>query len=51
MQEEYKVKIFFDDNGITLNDLMTKFLLNFLNADFDIYNKYDMMESDIVQNL
>lgn len=51
MQEEYKVNNIFNNDGMTLNDLVGKLFSLFINADFELFNKYDTINSDIVQNL
>ncbi len=48
MKEEYKVNNIFDETGVTLNDLMSTFLLSFLDKEFNIYENIGVINTDII---
>ena len=37
MEKEYKVNNIFNENGITLNELISNFLASFLDKEFNLY--------------
>ena len=51
MQEEYKVNNIFNNDGMTLNDLKEKLFSLFINEDFELFNKCNNIDLDIVPNI
>ncbi|MBQ7140875.1 MAG: hypothetical protein IJO32_05170 [Bacilli bacterium] len=46
MNKEYKVNNIFNDNGVTLSELISTFLISFLDIEFNFKNN-----TDIISNL
>ncbi len=51
MEKEYKVNNIFNENGITLNELIRNFLLSFLDKEFNNYENNGIINTDIISNL
>lgn len=51
MEKEYRVNNIFNDNGDSLNDLITKIFLSFLEEDLDILEFNDIIKSDTTLNI
>ena len=51
MKKEYKVNNIFNENGITLNELISNFLASFLDKEFNLYENNGIINSDIISNL
>ncbi len=48
MQEGYRVNNIFNNDGMILNDLVEKLFLLFVNSDFELFNEYNNIKSNIV---
>lgn len=51
MFKKYQVNNIFNDNGLTLNELITKFLISFLDNDFELLKSDGIINTDIISNL
>ena len=51
MEKEYRVNNIFNDNGDSLNDLITKIFLSFLEEDLDILEFDDIIKLDTALNI
>ena len=51
MEKEYRVNNIFNNNGDSLNDLITKIFLSFLEEDLDILEFNDILKSDTTLNI
>ena len=51
MEKEYRVNNIFNNNGDSLNDLITKIFLSFLEEDLDILEFNDIIKSDTTLNI
>ncbi len=51
MEKEYKVNNIFNENGITLNELISNFLTSFLDKEFNLYENNGIINTDIISNL
>ena len=51
MKKEYKVNNIFNENEITLNELISSFLSSFLDKEFNNYKNNDIINADIISNL
>lgn len=51
MNKEYKVNNIFNKDGITFNELISNFLLSFLDNDFKIQENNGIINTDIISNL
>ena len=51
MESEYKVNNIFNETGVTLNELISNFLISFLDKEFNIYENNSIMNTDIISNL
>lgn len=51
MKKEYKVNNIFDEAGMTFNELISTFLLSFLDKEFNIYENNGIINTDIISNL
>lgn len=51
MEKEYRVNNIFNDNGDSLNDLITKIFLSFLEEDLDILEFDDIIKTDTTLNI
>ena len=51
MNEEYKVNNIFNEKGVTFNELISTFLLSFLDKEFNLYEKNGIINTDIISNL
>ena len=49
--KEYKVNNIFNENGITLNELISNFLASFLDKEFNLYENNGIINTDIISNL
>lgn len=51
MNKEYKVNNIFNEDGITLNDLISKIFTSFQDEDLSLFESNDIMNLDIALNL
>ena len=51
MREEYKVNNIFNEAGMTFDELISTFLLSFLDKEFNIYENSGIIDTDIISNL
>ena len=51
MENEYKVNNIFNEKGVTLNELVSTFLISFLDKEFGIYENNGIINTDIISNL
>lgn len=51
MNREYKVNNIFNENGVTLNELMSNYLISFLDKEFNIYENNGIINTDVISNL
>lgn len=51
MKEKYKINNIFDETGITFNELISTFLLSFLDKEFDICKNKGIINTDIISCL
>jgi len=51
MNKEYKVNNIFNESGITLNEIISNFLLAFLDKEFNLYESNGIINTDIISNL
>lgn len=51
MNKEYKVNNIFNETGVTLNELVSTFLLSFLDNEFNLDGNSGIMNTDIISNL
>ena len=51
MKEEYKVNNIFDEAGMTFNELISTFLLSFLDKEFNICENNGIINTDIISCL
>ena len=51
MKKEYKVNNIFDEAGITFNEIVSTFLISFLDKEFNNFENNDIMNNDIISNL
>lgn len=51
MEKEYKVNNIFNENGITLNELISNFLASSLDKEFNLYENNGIINTDIISNL
>lgn len=51
MEKEYKVNNIFNENGITLNELISNFLTSFLDKEFNNRENNGIINTDIISNL
>ena len=51
MNKEYKVNNIFKEDGITLNDLISKIFTSFQDEDLSLFESNDIMNLDIALNL
>lgn len=51
MEKEYKVNNIFLESGITFDELISSFLLSFLDKEFNIYENNGIINTDIISNL
>ena len=51
MKEKYKVNNIFDEAGMTFNELVSTFLLSFLDRELDTYEINGIINTNIVSNL
>lgn len=51
MNKEYKVNNIFNESGITLNEIISNFLLSFLDKEFNLYENNGIINTDIISNL
>ena len=51
MKEKYKVNNIFNETGVTLNELISNFLISFLDKDFNINENNGIINTDIISNL
>ena len=51
MREEYKVNNIFNEAGMTFDELISTFLLSFLDKEFNIYENSGIKDTDIISNL
>lgn len=51
MNKEYKVNNIFNEDGITLNDLISKIFTSFQYEDLSLFESNDIMNLDIALNL
>ena len=51
MEKEYKVNNIFNENGITLNELISNFFFSFLDKEFNNRENNGIINTDIISNL
>ena len=51
MENKYKVNNIFNEEGLTFNELITKFLDSFLDKELNIYGNKGIINTDIISNL
>lgn len=51
MNKEYKVNNIFNETGVTLNELVSTFLLSFLDNEFSFNGNSGIINTDIISNL
>lgn len=51
MKEIYKINNIYNENGLTLNELINNFLTSFLDKEFMSIEKNDIINTDIISNL
>lgn len=51
MKKEYKVNNIFNENGVTFEELISTFLLSFLDKEFRLYENNGIINTDIISNL
>lgn len=51
MNKDYKVNNIFNEDGITLNDLISKIFTSFHDEDLSLFESNDIMNLDIALNL
>ena len=51
MNKEYKVNNIFNEDGITLNDLISKIFTSFQDENLSLFESNDIMNLDIALNL
>ena len=51
MNKEYKVNNIFNEDGITLNDFISKIFTSFQDEDLSLFESNDIMNLDIALNL
>lgn len=51
MSKNYKVNNIFNENGKTLNDLISEIFTSFLDDDFTLFDKDVIINKDIALNL
>ena len=51
MNKEYKVNNIFNEDGITLNDLISKIFTSFQDEDLSLFESNDIINLDIALNL
>ena len=51
MEKEYKVNNIFNENGITLNELISNFLASFLDKEKKNHENNGIINTDIISNL
>lgn len=51
MNKDYKVNNIFNEDGITLNDLISKIFTSFQDEDLSLFESNDIMNLDIALNL
>ena len=49
--KEYKVNNIFKESGVTLNEIISNYLLSFLDEDFNLYENNGMGNANIISNL
>ena len=51
MENEYKVNNIFNEAGVTLNELISNFLISFLDKEFNINENNGIINTDIISSL
>lgn len=51
MNKEYKVNNYFNESGISLNELINTFLLSFFDVEFTFTKNDGIINNDITSNL
>ena len=51
MKKEYKVNNIFNENGVTFEELISTFLLSFLDKEFRLYENNSMINASIISSL
>ena len=49
--DKYKVNNIFDENGVTFEELISTFLLSFLDKELVLYENSGIINTDIISNL
>lgn len=49
--KEYKVNNIFKESGVTLNEIISNYLLSFLDEEFNLYENNGMVNANIISNL
>lgn len=51
MKKQYKVNNIFNENGVTFNELISTFLVSFLDKEFNNNENRGIVNTDIISNL
>ena len=51
MKKEYKINNIFNEKGVTLNELISTFLVSFLDKEFNNHENNGIINTDIISNL
>lgn len=51
MNKKYRVNNIFNESGLTFNELISAFLLSFLDKEFKLYTNDGIIETDMISNL
>ena len=51
MESKDKVNNIFNETGVTLNELISNFLISFLDKEFNIYENNGIINTDIISSL
>ena len=51
MDKEYKINNIFNEDGLTFNELISTFLVSFLDKEFNLYDKFGIISTGIISSL
>lgn len=51
MKKEYKVNNIYNENGVTFENLISTFLVSFLDKELGLYENNGIINTDIISNL
>ena len=51
MDKGYKINNVFNEDGLTFNELISTFLVSFLDKQFNLYRKFGTINTDIISSL